>query len=77
MTEAGPLHLEEGFFGAHEALTDYTPGSRSWVATLMIRGSGPGDAWACRNQVIQEIRTRCGSEEYEDEYPRGAREQVK
>jgi pyrrolysine biosynthesis protein PylC len=68
---AGPLHLEKDFFGAYEALTDYTPGSMSWVATLMIRGSDRKDAWACREQIIGEIRTRCGLAGYDDQYPPG------
>lgn len=73
MAEAGPLHLEESFFGAHEALTDYAPGSESWVATLMVRGSDLADAWACRDQAIGDIQARCGLVSYSDEYPSGSR----
>lgn len=75
MAEAGPLHLEENFFGAHEALTNHAPERGDWVATLMVRGSDRRDAQARRDQVIREIQTRYGIESYEDEYPVGFREQ--
>ena len=77
MAQAGPLHLEAGFFGAHEALTDYSPGSRNWVVTLMIRGSDPEDAMSCRDRVLAEIRRRFGLDDYHDEYPREVRRREK
>jgi len=75
LAEAGPLHLEVDFFGAHEALTNHAPGRGDWVATLMVRGADLRDAQARRDRVIGEIRTRCGLESYEDEHPMGFREQ--
>ena len=75
MAESGPLHLEGDFFGAHEALTNHAPGRGDWVATLLVRGVDGRDAQARRDRVIGEIRTRCGLESYEDEYPVGFREQ--
>jgi len=73
MAEAGPLHLEEGFFGAHEALTSYTENHDDWVATLMVRGSDLREARACRERVIEGIRARFGLERYDDESPVGFR----
>jgi pyrrolysine biosynthesis protein PylC len=69
MAEVGRLHLEEGFFGAHEAVTDYAPGSSNWVATLMICGSDPEDARSRREGVIAEIRDRFGLGSYHDDDP--------
>ena len=69
LAEAGPLHLEEGFFGAQEALTNHAPGKEEWVATLLVDGSDQGDARGRRDGVIGEIRTRFGVSVYEDEYP--------
>jgi len=66
MTEAGPLHLEEGFFGADEALTSYAPGNDDWVATLMVRGSDLRDARERRDRVIREIRDRLGVDSSND-----------
>jgi pyrrolysine biosynthesis protein PylC len=76
MAEAGPLHLEANFFGAHEALTNHSPGRGDWVATLMVVGSDLRDAQARRDLVLEEIQTRCGLESFEDEYPMDFREQV-
>lgn len=76
MAGAGPLRLEEGFFGAHEALTDYTPGCTGWVATLMIRGSDPADARACRDQVVGDIRARLDLAGYSDDGPGALREEA-
>ncbi|MGW8265003.1 MAG: 3-methylornithine--L-lysine ligase PylC [Longimicrobiales bacterium] len=75
MAEAGPLHLEENFFGAQEALTNHAPGREDWVATLLVHGADLRDAQARRDRVIREIRTRYGLERYEDEYPAGLQEQ--
>jgi pyrrolysine biosynthesis protein PylC len=70
MAEGGPLHLEAGFFGADEALTSFSPGTRDWVATLMVKGPDLEGALQRRDQVIGEIRKRCGLISYSDEYPR-------
>jgi len=55
MADAGPLHLEPGFFGAHEAITNYAPGQTEWVATLIITGSTREQALLNRNRVIDNI----------------------
>lgn len=44
MGAADPLALVPGFFGAHEALTDYAPGKRSWSATLITLGASVREA---------------------------------
>jgi pyrrolysine biosynthesis protein PylC len=55
MADAGPLRLEPGFFGAHEAITNYAPGQTEWVATLIITGSAREQALLNRNRVIYNI----------------------
>ncbi len=55
MTVSGPLSLKEGFFGADEALTSYSPGRTWWVATLIITGSDKAAAWAKRQGIIKNI----------------------
>jgi pyrrolysine biosynthesis protein PylC len=69
MAQAGPLHTEEGFFGADMALTNYTAPDRPWVATLVISGQGLNQAWEKRGGVIQAIMERCGLADYEDPSP--------
>lgn len=56
ISQAGCLSHYLDFFGADEALTDYVPGSSSWVATLIITGNNRSQAWEKRCQVIENIR---------------------
>lgn len=58
MSDAGPLHLEPGFFGADEAITNYVPGSTDWVATLIITGGDREQAWRNRCRVINNIEAK-------------------
>jgi pyrrolysine biosynthesis protein PylC len=58
MAEGGPLRLITGFFGADEAITDYSPGRNQWVATLIITAGDLAGAWEKRNQVIHDLRSR-------------------
>lgn len=69
MTNSGPLHLYLDFFGADEALSDYTPGKTNWVATLIITGENPQVAWKQREIVIQAIRNEWGIRHYYDRCP--------
>jgi len=55
MTEAGPLKLIPDFFGGDEAITNYSPGKKEWMATLINTGSTREDAWLKRCQVIDRI----------------------
>lgn len=58
ISESRCLSRRRGFFGADEALTDYRPGSSSWVATLIITESDRAQAWEKRCRVIENIRNR-------------------
>jgi pyrrolysine biosynthesis protein PylC len=71
MADAGPLHLEEDFFGADEALTSHGPERDDWVATLMVKGEDLPAAGKRRDRVVEEIRDRLGLKGYSDEYPDG------
>jgi len=58
MARGGPLQLHTDFFGADEAITNYTPGQNSWTATLINSGSNLSQAWEKRHQIIKDIRNR-------------------
>jgi pyrrolysine biosynthesis protein PylC len=63
MVEAGPLHLQRDFFGADEALTDYTHGRNCWTATLIITAVDRNEAMEKRNRVIDKIQRNAGFKE--------------
>jgi 3-methylornithine--L-lysine ligase len=52
---AGSLNHVSDFFGADEALTDFKPGKKSWVATLIITGMDREETFARRLEVIERI----------------------
>ncbi|MDR3599081.1 MAG: 3-methylornithine--L-lysine ligase PylC [Desulfosporosinus sp.] len=58
MADVGPLHLYQEFFGANEAISNYSPGKTEWVATLIITGEDCQAAWDKRCLVLQEIRNK-------------------
>ena len=58
MARAHGLRLEEGFFGAPEALTNYGAAGDGWVATLIIAAETRGEALARRERVIAAILDR-------------------
>ncbi len=58
MTEGGPLHLLEDFFGADEAITNFEPDKDPWVATLIFCGANRQEACEKRNRSIAEIVRR-------------------
>lgn len=64
-----PLHVERDFFGATEAITNYKPGRREWVATLIVTGGGREEAWERRAAVVQDIRRRLCIPGYLDPEP--------
>jgi pyrrolysine biosynthesis protein PylC len=72
MADAGPVHMEEGFFGADAALTNFSSPDMPWVATLMVTGPNRGAAWEKRGEVLQAIMERCGVTHYKDPSPDGA-----
>jgi pyrrolysine biosynthesis protein PylC len=52
-----PLRLVRDFFGADEALTTYTPGNASWVATLIITGADRPAAWEKRARIMATLKS--------------------
>ena len=56
MTDGGPLQLHTDFFGADEAITNYSPGQSPWIATLINSGPNLAEAWQKRHQIIKNIR---------------------
>jgi pyrrolysine biosynthesis protein PylC len=69
MAETGTLKLQQDFFGADEALTNYHPQRGEWVATLINAGETRQEAWDKRNQVISDMRRRFVLERYIDSVP--------
>ena len=59
MTQGGPLHVRQDFFGADEAVTNFESGKDDWVATLIVSGVDRESAWDKRNQVIEQIIEQC------------------
>lgn len=57
MASARPLTLVPGFFGAHEALTDYEPGRASWAATLITLGGTVAEARAAADAAVAALAT--------------------
>ena len=58
MTHGGPLQLHTDFFGADEAITNYSPGQNPWIATLINSGTNLCEAWEKRDQIIKNIRNQ-------------------
>ena len=50
------LHLEQDFYGANEAITNYAAGRKNWVATLIVSDTNRQTAWDKRNSVIADIK---------------------
>ena len=58
MTRSGPLYLRPDFCGAHEAITNYDPAQKSWVATLIVAGPDRSAALAKSDGIKKEIIRR-------------------
>ncbi len=69
MARAGPLHLHKDFYGADEAISNYSPGRFEWVATLIITGTDRREAWEKRNRVIEAIRRHFKLDTVKDPFP--------
>jgi pyrrolysine biosynthesis protein PylC len=69
MATAGPLRLLEGFMGADEAITNYSPGRSEWVATLIITEKDPKTTWQKRCAVIEHMMRRHNLHSYVDRFP--------
>jgi pyrrolysine biosynthesis protein PylC len=70
MTTGGPLKLYPDFYGADEAITNYSPGQNSWIATLINSGTTLSEAWEKRQQVIKNIRDHFKLKFYKDLTPK-------
>jgi len=66
---ADALRIQKGFFGADEALTNYSPGRDEWVATLIVLGKSLKTARDKRKSVISNIRKQLNLEVYRDLSP--------
>lgn len=69
LAEAGHLHIFEDFFGAEEAISNFSKDKEEWVATLMITDKDRNEAWVRRCSVIQNIMEQYGIHDYVDLYP--------
>jgi pyrrolysine biosynthesis protein PylC len=69
MVRQAPMHVQGGFFGAEEAITDYQPGKTDWVATLIVTGADRAEAHHRRDEVVAAIRKTCGLGDYLDPEP--------
>jgi pyrrolysine biosynthesis protein PylC len=58
MTTGGILHLQEDFFGADEAITNFDFKTERWVATLIVSAADRWSALAKRDGVIEKIAKR-------------------
>ena len=64
------LQLHENFFGADEAITNYSPDRKQWVATTLINtGASRDDAWERRNRVIRGVMQEHDLTLYSDPEP--------
>lgn len=66
MARGGPLRLHTDFFGADEAITNYSPGQFPWIATLINSGANLSDAWQKRHQIIKNIKNHFGLKNFKD-----------
>ena len=59
MATCGRLHLEENFFGAEEAITDYSPGKKDFSAIVITTGQTEEKAYdkflACVNNIKEKL----------------------
>jgi 3-methylornithine--L-lysine ligase len=69
MADADELHVENGFFGADEGITNYRKGKTEWAATLICTGSTQQCAYEKRTKVIQKIMADCGIDTYRNDSP--------
>ena len=69
MTKGGPLACHEDFFGADEAITNYRPGKKDWIAALVITGDDLEKAWEKRGKVMENILGSLGLTVLHDREP--------
>lgn len=66
MGKVGPLEVVDGFFGADEAITNYQPGMREWVATLIVTAVSEKNAYKKLDRILLGIQDHIS----ENRYPR-------
>ncbi len=69
ISEARLLRHQVDFFGADEALTDFDPDFRSWVATLILTGKTKEQVAQKHRRVLETIREAFGLRECLDPHP--------
>ncbi|HUU52891.1 MAG TPA: 3-methylornithine--L-lysine ligase PylC [Candidatus Heimdallarchaeota archaeon] len=69
ISEARLLHHQLDFFGADEALTDFDPDFRNWVATLILTGKTKEQVAQKHRRVLETIRRTFGLRECADLFP--------
>jgi pyrrolysine biosynthesis protein PylC len=69
MAAAAPLHVQEGFFGADEAITDFAQGRLNWVATLIFVESSRPEVQAKRDATIESLKRHFGIDVFRDSRP--------
>jgi pyrrolysine biosynthesis protein PylC len=69
ISEARPLRHQVDFFGADEALTDFDPDFRNWVATLILTGRSKTEVVQKHHRVLETIRGTFGLRECNDPHP--------
>lgn len=55
MATGGPLELIEGFFGADEAITNYTKDKKVWMATIIVTALTEKNAYLKFDRVLTNI----------------------
>ena len=70
MSAKDALHLEQDFFGADEAITNYATGRKNWVATLIVSDTDRQAVWEKRNSVIADIQKKFKIDEVRDSSPK-------
>ncbi len=56
MSGTDSLHLEQDFFGADEALTNYAADRENWVATLIVSDTDRQAVWEKHDKVIADLK---------------------
>ncbi len=64
-----PLTIIPDFYGADEAITNFSADKTHWVATLIITAADPQQLWQRRNQVIADMRRHFDLSQYSDPSP--------
>jgi pyrrolysine biosynthesis protein PylC len=69
ISEARHLRYRRNFFGADEALTDFEPDNRNWVATLILSAKTKEEVVRKHYRVLDTIRSTFDLRECPDSHP--------